>query len=154
MHLAMPTLQVVAGPNGSRKSTLTRSARFGTTRVIDPDAIARELGRNDGKGISMASGREAARQRRVALARGETSVLETTIAGKAILRITEQARLAGFRVALHFVSVDSPTQAADRISNRVAMGRHDVPEADVRRRFARSLANLPEAISRADETGL
>ena len=90
----------------------------------------------------------------MALARGETFVLETTIAGKTILRIMEQARLAGFRVALHFVSVDSFTQAVDRISNRVAMGGHDVPEADVRQRFARSLADLPEAISRADETKL
>lgn len=154
MHVAAPTLHVVAGPNGSGKSTLTRSKRFGAARVIDPDIIAQGLGHDVDKGVSFAAGREAARQRRAALAQGETFVLETTIAGKAILRIMEQARLAGYRVALHFVSVSSPTQAIDRISNRVAMGGHDVPEADVRRRFPRSLANLPEAISRADESTL
>ena len=96
MHPTTPTLHVVAGPNGSGKSALTRAARFGTARVIDPDPIARGLGRNVGKGISMAAGREAARQRRVALARGETFVLETAIPGKAIVRIMDQARLAGF----------------------------------------------------------
>ena len=36
----------------------------------------------------------------------------------------------------------------------VKLGGHDVPEADVRRRFARSHANLPAAIVRADLTVL
>ena len=48
----------------------------------------------------------------------------------------------------------SPGQTLDRIRNRVALGGHDVPEADVRRRFGRSLANLPAAIARADEAYL
>ncbi|MDD9996848.1 MAG: hypothetical protein OXI95_02985 [bacterium] len=35
-------------------------------------------------------------------------------------------------------------------ANRVALGGHDVPEADVRRRFARSRANLPAAIAQTE----
>ena len=52
------------------------------------------------------------------------------------------------------MSVASPDQALDRIRNRVALGGHDVPEADARRRFARSHANLPAAIARTDEAML
>jgi len=37
----MPTLYVIAGPNGCGKSTLTRTEYFGNTFMIDPDAIAR-----------------------------------------------------------------------------------------------------------------
>ena len=48
--------------------------------------------------------------------------------------------------------VNSPSLALDRIRNRVALGGHDVPEADVRRRFVRSHANLPTAMVRADMT--
>ena len=36
-----PTLHVAAGPDGSGKSTLTRSGRFGGAHIVDPGAIAR-----------------------------------------------------------------------------------------------------------------
>jgi len=62
------------------------------------------------------------------------------------------ARRKGYRVELHYVSVASPEQALNRIRNRVNLGGHGIPETDVRRRFFRSHANLPLAISEADET--
>ena len=37
----MPTLHVVAGPNGCGKSTLTRTTWLSGLDIIDPDAIAR-----------------------------------------------------------------------------------------------------------------
>ncbi len=52
------------------------------------------------------------------------------------------------------MSVATPNQALDRIRSRVEFGGHDVPEVDVRRRFARSHANLPDAIACADEVHL
>ena len=76
--------------------------------------------------------------------------METTLAGKTAFRVMEQAKVAGFRAELHYISVNSVDQALDRIANRVVQGGHDVPEADVRRRFVRSLANLPAAIVRSD----
>ena len=44
---------------------------------------------------------------------------------------------------LLFFAVSSPEQCLVRIARRVTEGGHDVPEADVRRRFIRGLANLP-----------
>lgn len=52
------------------------------------------------------------------------------------------------------VCVNAPELAIDRIQNRVALGCHDVPERDVRRRYARSLAHLPAAAARSDEARL
>ena len=118
----MPTLYVVAGPNGCGKSTLTRTTWFSGVEVIDPDAIAR--------GIAADRPGQAARE---------------------ALRRMQAARREVYRIVLHYVSVDTPEQALDRICNRVALGGHDVPEPDVRRRFFRSLANLPTAIARSDE---
>jgi len=66
----------------------------------------------------------------------------------------EVARQVSYRVVLHYVSVNSADQALLRIRNRVALGGHDVPKVDVRRWFARSHANLPGAIERADEVML
>ena len=120
--------------------------------LIDPDAIARRVSLVDPEGAVPAAWREAVRRRRVAFANCRTVVVETTLAGKTMLLVMDQARSAGYRIELHYVSVNSVAQALDRIANRIAMGGHDVPEGDVRRRFARSLANLPAAVARSDET--
>ena len=143
----MPTLHVVAGPNGCGKSTLTRITWFSGVEVIDPDAIARDTM----AGNPAEAARSALRRRQAALTAGKTLVVETTLAGSGILRFMKAARTAGYRIVLHYVSVNSADQALIRIRNRVALGGHDVPESDVRRRFARSQANLPAAIARADE---
>lgn len=146
----MPTLVVVAGPNGCGKSTLTRTKWFRGIEVIDPDAIARGA---VGDSLSQA-GREAVRRRRKALAAGRTHLLETTLAGNGVLRLMEDARQAGYWIELHYICMHSTGQTLDRIRNRVAQGGHDVPEPDVRRRFGRSLVNLPIAIARSDEAYL
>ncbi len=144
---ALPTLIVVSGPNGCGKSSLTRTTWFGDVDIIDPDAIARSMT----AGSTGQAAREALRRRQAALAAGRTHLVETTLAGSGILHHMEAARRDGCRIVLHFLSVASPDQALDRIRNRVALGGHDVPEADVRRRFARSHANLPAAIARAHD---
>ncbi len=73
----MPTLVVVAGPNGCGKSTLTRMNGFSELDIIDPDAIARGIASGD----SLQAGREALRRRRDALAAGRSHLVETTLAG-------------------------------------------------------------------------
>jgi len=153
MPSATPILYIVAGPNGSGKSTLTRSRRFGGVELIDPDAIARRrTSLGDLESAVRTARREAVRRRRAALVNRRTVVVETTLAGKTMLLAMDQARSAGYRIELHYVSVNSVAQALDRIANRVALGGHDVPEGDVRRRFARSLTNLPTAVARSHET--
>ena len=143
----MPTLHVVAGPNGCGKSTLTRTTWFRGIEVIDPVAITDD---------TMASypawaAREVLRRQQAVVAEGGTLAVETTLAGAGVLRFMEVARQGGYRIGLHYVSLNSAAQALLRIRNRVALGGLDVPETDVRRRFARSHANLPPAILRADE---
>ena len=97
-------------------------------------------------GDPVRAGREALRRRRDALGAGRSHLVETTLAGSGILRHMTAARREGYRIVLHYVSVVSPDRALDRIRNRVALGGHDIPEADVRRRFVRSHANLPAAM--------
>ena len=116
--------------------------------------IARQIAPDAPEGATGAAGREAIRERRAAIANGETLVVETTLSGHGTLRLMDKARATGYKIELHYVSVDSVEQALDRISNRVALGGHNVPEEDVRRWFGRSRANLPVAITRSDESRL
>jgi len=83
--------------------------------------------------------------------RGRTSfAVETTLAGHNYLRMMRNARAQGYSVILVYLGTGDVNINLVRISHRVLIGGHDVPEPDVRRRYTRSLRNLPEAISRAD----
>ena len=150
MDETRPTLYIVAGPNGCGKSTFTQS-RFRALSVIDPDAIARRLALETPTDAAGAAGREAVLERRRAIDSGQSFAVETTLSGRSVLRLMKKAKAAGYRVELHFISVASVEVALARISSRVDQGGHDVPEADVRRRFRRAEANLPEAIELSDE---
>ena len=144
----MPILLVVAGPNGCGRSTLTRMSIFRGLEIIDPDAIARGML----TGGPVQAAREALRRRRDALAASQSHLVKRTLAGSGILRHMAAAWRAGYRIVLHYVSVGAPDQSLDRIRNRVALGDHDVPEADARRRLVRSHANLPAGMARTDLT--
>ncbi|MDQ6941927.1 MAG: hypothetical protein M3169_05340 [Candidatus Eremiobacteraeota bacterium] len=43
---------------------------------------------------------------------------------------------------MYYIVLSSPEIAIDRVRRRVERGGHDVPEHDIRRRFARSLIEL------------
>lgn len=65
-----------------------------------------------------------------------------------------EARRIGFEVVLVYIGTENVELNLARIRNRVLTGGHDVPEADVRRRYQRSFENLPLAAKRADHTVL
>ena len=147
----MPSLVVVAGPNGCGKSTLTQIGKIRDIEIIDPDAIARDMRDAALARVEIAAAREALKRRRAAVAAGRSFLIETTLAGQGSLREMKDARRSGFSISLHYVSVASPDDAVLRVRNRVARGGHDVPDEDVRRRFNRSRANLSLAMAISDE---
>ena len=62
-----------------------------------------------------------------------------------------QASDRGFQIYLVYVALSHPDLHIERVRLRVALGGHDVPEGDIRRRYARSLAQAPKALQLADE---
>ena len=148
-----PTFWLIAGPNGVGKTTFAFArleAVSGSINFVNLDEIARGL-----SPLRPAAGeREAAR---IALARargfiaaGATFALETTLAGQTQAGLMRQASAQGLRTALLYFSARDPAICLERIARRVAEGGHDVPEAVVRRRFDRSLANLDAYRALAD----
>ncbi len=144
------TFWLIAGPDGTGRTTFAFrriAALSGETSFVNVDEIRRGLS-------PLAHDREAVRASRVALkriddlidgnGRGRRSFsLETTLAGRTHLRTVARAKRAGFAVRLLFFAVATPEEALRRIARRVAEGGHDVPEPDARRRFTRSIANVP-----------
>ncbi len=76
--------------------------------------------------------------------------METTLSGHNYLQMMTDARERGFEVILIYVGTKNSDINVARVANRVTLGGHDVPEADIRRRYERSLRNLPIAIALAD----
>ena len=58
------------------------------------------------------------------------------------VRIFQRALSLGFELELHYLWLSQVEQAIARVRRRVRMGGHDVPVADIRRRFKRSLNHL------------
>jgi predicted ABC-type ATPase len=52
----------------------------------------------------------------------------------------------GYQVVLIYIGTESVEINLASIARRVLAGGHNVPEADVRRRYTTSFRNLPEAI--------
>ena len=69
-------------------------------------------------------------------------MLETTLSGKTYRRLFADARRAGYAIQLDFLMLPTVEHSLRRVARRVLSGGHNVPDADVRRRFAVSLRNL------------
>jgi predicted ABC-type ATPase len=148
-----PVMWVIAGANGVGKTTFAKAriaAVSGSTKFVNLDLIAHGLS-------PLAPNQEQVRAARVALdmmrdliARRETFAIETTLAGRGHKGLIAEAKAASFKVHLLYFFVSSPEEALRRIARRVADGGHDVPEADARRRFTRSLDNFADYARRCD----
>lgn len=145
-------MYVVAGPNGAGKSTLTRGARneFGL-EPIDADAIQRDSGMS-----SAAAWHEALRRCRKAIARRESFLVETTLAGSdptrpsTYLTLMQEAKARGYRVDLTFIALANADAHVARVADRVAGGLHHIPEPLIRARYDRSLQRAADALHIVD----
>ena len=93
----MPTLTVVAGQNGSGKSTFVQAHRLDT---IDPDILTRELGQGYNDAANLAGARSAVKAQQKALEEGRSFGVETTLAARQPLTLMEKAKAQGYRGVL------------------------------------------------------
>jgi predicted ABC-type ATPase len=141
----MPTreLILVGGPNGAGKTTfaLEEVAHNGGI-YLGADAIAAELAPQDPASAAIEAGRIFLQRLSAYLSSDGRIVVESTLAGKSLARYLERAKAAGFTITVVFVFLDSADENVARVRERVKKGGHDVPEADIRRRFSRSFHNF------------
>ncbi len=98
----------------------------------------------------MQSARAAIREQEELMLSGRSFAIDTTCSGKRELAVMKRAREIGFKVNLLYVSVESLALCQARIKERVESGGHAVPPEDVARRFIRTLARLPDALTIAE----
>jgi predicted ABC-type ATPase len=88
------------------------------------------------------AGRECFRRVELQLKLEANFIVETTLSGRSFRNVLATAKERGFTTTIVFVYLDSADTCVARVQERVRKGGHNVPEADVRRRFARSFHNF------------
>jgi predicted ABC-type ATPase len=145
--LSPPRIHVLAGVNGAGKSSVGGAAirHFGAD-FYNPDEAARRL-REVQPGLTQEQANSAAWQhgRRLletAIAQRLDFAFETTLGANTLTRLLAEAAGSGFAVQVWYAGLASPELHLQRVRSRVRHGGHDIPEADIRRRWDRSRLNL------------
>lgn len=149
MPTERPWMWIIGGPNGAGKTTLAKAIlgeALETAIFLNADEIAKELG--SFRGPQVMAARMLIDAVDFSIAARRSFAVETTLSSRRYLRIALQLQ-AGWvlgdnfwRVGLLYVGLENADLAVARVARRVASGGHDIPEADIRRRFARSCALL------------
>jgi predicted ABC-type ATPase len=143
-----PRCILIAGPNGAGKTTFAREflpKDAGVVHFVNADLIAGGLSPLRPENAALAAGRLFLTELdRLAKARVDFA-FETTLSGLVHLARLRRWKAAGYRIEIVFLRLSSPRVALRRIAARVKQGGHDVPRADVLRRFKRGWANFQSA---------
>jgi predicted ABC-type ATPase len=150
---------VLAGTNGAGKSSVAGAMlrRSGADYFNPDEATASILAANPG--ISTVEANSAAwhqgkRLLERAIAERLDFAFETTLGGRTISALLQEALAAGIDVRMWFVGLSSPELHLARVRSRVARGGHDIPEEKIRERYDRSRINLIELMPRLTELKL
>ena len=148
-------LIVVAGPNGSGKTTITekllRHEWMEGCVYINPDIIAQqEFGDWNSPEAVVKAANQAKEMRKDCLLSMTSMAIETVFSTPEKVEFVQQAKLAGFFIRLFFVCTNDPSINAQRVALRVMEGGHDVPISKIISRYYRSVSNCVEIIPLVD----
>src|SRR2546427_13105370 len=141
----MPTLYIIAGPNGVGKTTfadryLPDEAK--QLKFVNADLIARGLSPYDPDSVSIEAGKIALRRIRELILRRVGFAWETTMSGRTAVGWLREARDAGYFIKTYFLWVRDPETTIRRIRQRVVEGGHNITEDVSRRRFSKTIHNF------------
>ncbi len=150
-----PRLLVVAGPNGSGKTSVTeqglRHEWFRDCLYINPDNLARDqFGDWNSPASALQAAQLAESMREEALAARRSIAFETVLSTEGKIDYLRRAKSAGYFIRFFFVGTESPAINASRITQRFIKGGHEVPITKIVSRFGRSMANSIAAARLAD----
>lgn len=139
-----PTCWIIAGSNGAGKSTFALEVlpSLGCRNFVNADLIAAGLSPLAPERELMAASRLFLAEIESYVAARESFAFETTLSGRTYLRLIDRLKTLGWAVELIYLALPKVELSVSRVAERVAHGGHDIPLADIERRFPRSLYNL------------
>lgn len=145
MASSLPGVVVLGGPNGAGKSTAAPRLLRGSLRVeefVNADTLAQGLSAFRPQDVAIEAGRITLRRLDTLEALGKSFAFESTLSSQLLARRLVRMSRGGYRVHIVFLWLPTVELALARVAERVRAGGHDVPAADVRRRFDRGRRNF------------
>ena len=150
-----PILIVIAGPNGSGKTSITikilHHEWVKECVYINPVNIAKEKfgdWNNPQAIIDAANLSKEIRQNCVE--NFQSLIFETVLSASDKIDFILDAKKRGYFIRIFFVGTDTPSINASRIAQRVMEGGHDVPITKIISRYSKSIANCAVCAKIAD----
>lgn len=150
----MKQIIIIAGPNGAGKTTFAKAflpQEAATVNFINADLIALGLSPFAPESVAIEASKIMLSRIIESCRRGHSFGLESTLSGKAYLRLIPKWKRQGYCVVLHYLRLPSVEMAIKRVELRVKHGGHHIPEDVIRRRFERSITNLADYQNAVDE---
>ncbi len=145
----MKIYTIIGGVNGVGKSSLSGVLSAENTDlgiIIDTDKLTAEQG-----GDRIRGGKLAIERIEDCLKKGINFTQETTLSGVRTLKTIQKARERDYFIRLYYVGVSSSEESIKRIKNRVEKGGHDIPSADVQRRYSKRFEDLAKILPYCNE---
>jgi predicted ABC-type ATPase len=142
-----PKIVIIAGPNGAGKTTFAREFlphEANCPDFINADLIAAGLSPFRPEAAAFRAGRLMLEEIHEKIRNNKSFAFETTLSGRTYVKLLRECRARNYHVLLVFLSLPTADMAMARVAARVAQGGHNVPEADIRRRFVAGLKNFHE----------
>ena len=139
-----PVLIVIAGPNGSGKTTITskilKHEWLENALYINPDQVAQDrFGDWNSPEAVLQAAQFCEEQREVCLRNQQSLIFETVLSSDGKVDFIRRAHEAGYFIRLFFVSTSHPSINSSRIAKRVMKGGHDVPIPKIISRYQKSI---------------
>jgi len=143
----VPVIYVLAGVNGAGKSSIGETIfRHQGSVVFNPDTVAQKICALHpyislplANGHAWKLGKSLLEQ---AIKEGKDYRFETTLGGRTIAGLLEEAARGGHQLHIWFCGLESPELHLRRVRGRVMRGGHDIPEEKIRERWNSSRENL------------
>lgn len=141
-----PEMIIIAGPNGSGKTTITTQFLHHNWSegilYINPDIIAQqEFGDWNSTESVLKAAQYCEKLREDCLQKRRSFVFETVFSAQDKIDFILRAKAAGYFIRLFFIATSSPAINASRIANRVMEGGHDVAISKIISRYQKSIIN-------------
>lgn len=156
-----PTFWIVGGPNGSGKSSLYSNTDIEafdqSVWIINPDQLTQRIQLIEKLPLSEANLQAVVRIEswlEASIRAHQTVGVETVLSTDKYRRLVLLAKERQFAVRLIFILLSSPELNVQRVRLRVEKGGHDVPEESIRKRWIRSLHQLPWFLEQADQAAI
>jgi predicted ABC-type ATPase len=153
-----PTLWIIAGANGSGKSSaydrMSIDAPAGSVWIINPDLLSARIRDHEGRDeheANIAAVQRIEQWLKASVMAHQSVGVETVLSTAKYRRLVRLAKRQGFRVRMIYVVLRTAELNVERVKLRVAKGGHDVPLESILDRRRRSFGELPWFLTHVDD---